>query len=87
MMKTLSLSFALLLTSIQVHSHGNVDTNHIDGGVDLTPNLRLLKYKDIWEMVTRKIHDVDKLKDLAKRLKKFDTAEMEFRRQKAEGVF
>ena len=87
-MTHLHIFFMISLTNIQVEAHGNVETNNIDGGVDIPmPNLRMSKYKDIWETATTKIHDLEKLKDLAKRLKKFDKAEMEFKKQKEEGMF
>ena len=79
-----------------VHSPHHPDdqgtTNDINSGNyavdddDVISTFRLLKYRDVYTLAKKRLHNPAILQDLAKKLKKMDKAEMMYKRQRDTGM-
>lgn len=62
----------------------NIDSENSDDD-DVISTLRLLKYRDVYTLAKKRLHNLSTLQDLAKKLKKMDKAEMMYKRQRDTG--
>ena len=60
----------------------NSDNSEVD---DVISTFRLLKYRDVYTLAKKRLHNPATLQDLAKKLKKMDKAEMMYKRQRDTG--
>ena len=64
----------------------DTDNNEIDDQL-IAPNFRLLKYQEVWNLVRNRLQDEEKMKELLKKLKKLDRAELDYKRMKQKGKY
>ena len=68
---------------------GDIESNLIGGEYvedDVITTLRLNKYRDVYLLAKKRLHNPTTLQDLAKKLKKMDKAERTFKRQRDTGM-
>ena len=76
-------------------TNDQIKTNDIDSFLDnetgkdednVVKTFRLLKYRDVYTLAKKRLHNPTTLQDLAKKLKKMDKAEMMYKRQRDTGM-
>ena len=62
----------------------DIDSNNSEED-EVISTFRLLKYRDVYTLAKKRLHNPATLQDLAKKLKKMDKAEMMYKRQRDTG--
>ena len=78
----------LVLTTIQSETIEDAMDNNINlGANEKEPYFRLLKYRDVYDLAKKRLHNPLHLEELTKKLKKMDKTEMMYKRQRDTGMF
>jgi len=82
----LMIAVCTMVTTIQSDTIEDTMNNNINvGASENEPHFRLLKYRDVYELAKKRLHNPLHLEELAKKLKKMDKTEMMYKRQRDTG--